>query len=60
MASETLARAETRGRLVAQEAREAQGRGLAGRGVHGADITGAPTPHNEKEPQHSNDPRWEH
>ena len=29
-------------------------------GVHGADITGAPTPHNEEEPQDSNDPRWAH
>jgi len=34
--------------------------GLRGVGVHGADITGAPTPHTEEEPQDSNDPRWEH
>ena len=58
MTSETLARAGTRGRLVALEARVAEGPAMTGRGVHGADITGAPAPHAEEKPQDSNDPRW--
>ena len=62
MTSETLARAGTRGRLVAQGARAAEGRGMTGHdGVwvsHGADINPAPALHTEEEPQYSNDLRW--
>ena len=62
MASEALARAGARGGLVVLEAAMRGGKRSGGSwqvaGVHGADITGAPAPHAEEEPQDSNDFRW--
>jgi len=61
MPSETLAWTGPRDRLVVLEVTMSRGEeAWQVVGVHGADITGAPAPHNEKEPQNSNDPRWEH
>lgn len=57
--SETLARADPRGRLVVLEARVGQVNAVwRGVGVHDADITPAPVMHAGEKPQHFNDPRW--
>ena len=59
MASQTLTRTGTLGRLVALGSRMGRREEVWwGVSVHGADITGAPALHAGEKPQDSNDPRW--